>query len=377
VTTLIITNDFPPRAGGIQTFVFEMAQRFPLGKVVVLASHFEGDTEFDSTLCYPVVRAKTSVLKPSKYTLELAREIIASHNVSKVVFGAAAPLGLLAPAVRALGINDIVAITHGHEAGWAMTPVTRQLLRRIGDAVDHVTYLGHYTHSKISPALSSRAQASMRQLTPGVDTEVFHPRNRDAAQVLRHQLHLADRPVIVCVSRLMKRKGQDALIDAMPEILRAIPDAALVIVGSGAYEQALRKQAKSSTARENIYFTGKVSIEQLPLWYAVGTIFAMPCRTRNAGWDVEGLGIVFLEASATGLPVIAGNSGGAPDAVIDGATGCIVDGRNTTDISHQVIALLKDEQLRERQGQAGRDWVVAQWTWEHSSRTLQSLLTKD
>ncbi len=375
--TLIITNDFPPRDGGIQTFVFEMAQRFNPQDVIVMTSHYDGDTEFDSTLPYLVIRTKTTVLVPNKRARTLAEKIIAEHGVTSVVFGAAAPLALLAPALRKVGVTRMVAITHGHEAGWAITPVTRQLIRRIGNSVNHMTYLGDYTRSKIAPVLSPDAQSRMVQLTPGVDPEIFHPRNRELAESMRNQLGIGQRPVVVCVSRLMKRKGQDALIAAFPKILESVGDAVLVIVGGGAYKDALVKQAKRSSAHSSIIFAGKVPFNELPAWYAVGDVFAMPCRTRNAGWDVEGLGIVFLEASATGLPVVAGDSGGAPDAVLDGQTGMVVSGRNSEEVSQTIVRLLQDPNLRTTMGAAGREWVMKQWTWSHSYDILSSLLTQD
>ena len=228
----------------------------------------------------------------------------------------------MGPSLRSAGASRLVALTHGHEAGWAQLPGPRQVLRRIGDGVDVVTYLGEYTRSRIAAALSPAAAARMERLTPGVDADVFSP-SADG-QAVRARYGLGDRPVVVCVSRLMERKGQDTLIEAFPALKRQVPDASLLIVGGGPYRKHLEELALASTWREDIVFTGSVPWPELPAHYAAGDVFAMPCRTRRRGLDVEGLGIVYLEASASGLPVLGGDSGGAPDAVLQGETGWVV-----------------------------------------------------
>lgn len=225
-------------------------------------------------------------------------------------FGAAAPLGLLAPALRKAGAERLVATTHGHEAGWAQLPGSRGLLRRIGESTDTITYLGEYTRSRIAAALTPEAAARMAQLPPGVDEKTFHPGS--GGDVVRARLGLTDRPVVVCVSRLVPRKGQDTLILAMPRILASEPEAVLLIVGGGPYEKDLRRLAHETGVADSVRFTGAVPWSELPAHYGAGDVFAMPCRTRRGGLDVEGLGIVYLEASATGLPVVAGDSGVRP-----------------------------------------------------------------
>ena len=372
--TLVITNDFPPRDGGIQTFVYELVSRLDPEHVTVLASSYPGDADFDATLAFRVVRAKTQVLLPTPRTAALAKSLVKETGATQVLFGAAAPLGLLSSSLRKVGVQRIVAMSHGHEAGWAITPGTRTLLRRIGSAVDTLTYLGSYTRSKIAPALKSDAVPRMRQLAPAVDPEVFHPRNHELGQDLLAQHGLEGKRLIVCVSRLMKRKGQDQLIAAMPKILEFIPDAHLVIVGGGSFENKLRSLAKSSSAQHSVTFAGKVPFAELPLWYAIADVFAMPCRTRNAGWDVEGLGIVYLEASASQVPVVAGDSGGAPDAVLEGITGFVVDGTSLVQIQDRIVTLLEDPQLAQQFGAQGREWVLHEWTWERAVSRVQDLL---
>ena len=373
--TLVITNDYPPRPGGIQTFIYEMVRRFPTDSVTVLTSSFDGAKEFDAQNAWDVVRMDTEILLPKKATLLEAMQIIERKKITRVLFGAAAPLGLLAKDLRELGVETIIGITHGHEAGWASTPGTRQALGRIGEHSDRLTYLGSYTQNKIAPALETEDAGNLRQLTPGVDTQEFHPSRKVPAQMFRKQIGFENRPVIVCVSRIMARKGQDTLIEAMPLIQAAVPNVALLIVGDGPYRPQLEKRIRALNLQDDVCLTGKVDRDDLATWYAVGDVFAMPCRTRAAGWDVEGLGIVYLEASATGLPVIAGDSGGAPDAVIEGVTGFIVDSRDEKPVANALIHLLQDPELSNRMGIAGREWVEQSWTWDHSFSRLQQMLS--
>lgn len=373
--TLVITNDFPPRPGGIQTFGYEIVRRFDPESVTVLTSNWEGAAEFDAAQDFKIVRANTQTLVPSKSTLSMAREIVVAENITRVLFGAAAPLGLLAAPLRKLGVTNIVGMTQGHETGWAMTPGTRQALRKIGNDTDYLTYISEYTHKKIAKALSPRAAARMRRIVPGVNVTEFSPGNLSSGNQLRTELGWTDRPVIVCVSRLMARKGQDELIRALPKIHQTAPNASLIIVGDGPYRKDLERLVKKLGLENFVHLTGKVSQTELSKWYAAGDIFAMPCRTRMGGWDVEGLGIVFLEGSATGLPVIVGDSGGAVDAVIDGETGYLVDGTNTAEIADRIAYLFANPDVAKKMGNAGRNWVTQEWTWDQNFKKLDGLLS--
>ncbi|MDT4916570.1 MAG: phosphatidyl-myo-inositol dimannoside synthase [Pseudonocardiales bacterium] len=368
--TLIVTNDFPPRQGGIQSFVHGLAVRQPAGSVVVYASDHPGSAAFDVAQPFPVLRHSTGLLLPTPGARRRAVEALVEFGCTAVWFGAAAPLGLLAPALRAAGAERIVATTHGHEAAWAMLPGGRQALRRIGANVDVVTYLGEYFRQRLAGAFGGGAE--LVQLTPGVDVDTFRP-DVDGGDV-RRRYGLGDRPVIVCVSRLVPRKGQDTLLHALPLVQHRLRDAAVLLVGAGRYRDELTTLAASLGVADSVVFTGGVPHEELPAHYAAGDVFAMPCRTRRAGMDVEGLGIVFLEASAAGLPVVVGDSGGAPDAVLDGRTGFLVDGRNVGAVADRLVQLLTDDALRARLGAAGRGWVEREWRWDVLAGRLRGLL---
>ncbi|WKU44476.1 glycosyltransferase family 4 protein [Streptomyces sp. VNUA116] len=377
--TLVVTNDFPPRPGGIQAFLHNMALRLDPSGIVVYASTWkrgqegaEATARFDAEQPFPVVRDRTTMLLPTPRVTRRAADLLREHGCTSVWFGAAAPLGLMAPALRRAGARRLVGTTHGHEAGWAQLPASRQLLRRIGEGTDTLTYLGEYTRSRIASALTDAAAARMVQLPPGVDEKTFHPGS--GGDEVRARLGLADRPVVVCVSRLVPRKGQDTLILAMPRILAAVPDAVLLIVGGGPYEDDLRKLAAETGVAGAVRFTGAVPWEELPAHYGAGDVFAMPCRTRRGGLDVEGLGIVYLEASATGLPVVAGDSGGAPDAVLEGETGYVVKGGSPAQAADRIVTLLRDPELRARMGARGRQWVEEKWRWDLLAERLKELL---
>ncbi|HEU0100773.1 MAG TPA: glycosyltransferase family 4 protein [Mycobacteriales bacterium] len=365
--TLVVTNDFPPRPGGIQAFVAALAGRQPQGEVVVYASTWRGAAAYDAAQPFPVVRHPTGLLLPTPDALRRVRAVAAAEGCDRVWFGAAAPLGLLA---RPLGLERAVASTHGHEVGWALLPGARRLLRRIGRDVDVVTYLGAYTRARLEPALGPAA--TLAQLPSGVDTAAFRP--GAGGDRVRRRHGLTGRPVVVCVSRLVPRKGQDVLVRALPAVQARVPGAALLVVGGGPDAARLRRLAADVGVAADVVLTGSVPWEELPAHYDAGDVFAMPCRTRRGGLEVEGLGIVFLEASATGLPVVAGRSGGSPDAVLDGRTGTVVDGTRVAEVAGAVADLLADPVRAQAMGRAGREWVERDWRWDVLAARLRRLL---
>jgi phosphatidylinositol alpha-1,6-mannosyltransferase len=370
--TLLITNDFPPRAGGIQSYVHELASHLPAADLVVYAPAWPGAAEFDAAQPYRVYRHPTSLMLPVPPVVARARELIAEHRLTGVWYGAAAPLALLTPSLRPHGIVRTVASTHGHEVGWSMLPGSRQLLRRIGRTNDVITFVSWYSRARIAAALGPAA--ALEHLPPGVDADAFRP---DPAQrvALRQRWGIDDRPVVVCVSRLVRRKGQDVLIEAWPQVLAGCPEALLLIVGGGSEQPRLEALVERHRLRGSVILTGPVPQEELAGYYAAGDVFAMPCRTRGRGLDVEGLGIVFLEASAAGLPVVVGDSGGAPETVRPGVTGEVVDGRDSAAVAAACRGLLRDPARARRLGAAGRRWVADDWTWSASGARLARLLS--
>jgi phosphatidyl-myo-inositol dimannoside synthase len=374
---LLVTNDFPPRRGGIQSYLHELVGHLVATgdhTLTVYAPKWKGCEQFDEDARisgYRVVRHPTTLMLPGPGVDDRMRELIAGDDVESVWFGAAAPLALLAPRARSAGAGRVIASTHGHEVGWSMLPVARSALRRIGDGSDVVTYVSRYTRNRFASAFGPGA--ALEHLPPGVDTDRFVPDPAARAE-MRSRYGLGERPVIVCLSRLVPRKGQDMLIRALPAIREQVGGAALVIVGGGPYLATLHRLARQVGITEYVTFTGGVRGAELPAHHAMADVFAMPCRTRGAGLDVEGLGIVYLEASATGVPVVAGRSGGAPETVQDGVTGLVANGSDLDEIATAVAEILTDPDRAAQMGAAGRRWAVDNWQWRTQAARLARLL---
>ena len=372
--TLVITNDFPPKHGGIQNFVFELVSRMDPANVVVYASGYDGDTAHDAQLPFEVVRAPTKTLLPSGRTIRQVIDLINTKSLDAVWYGSSAPLGLIAPALNQhTPVKRQVATSHAHEVWWAALPGTSQALHRIGQNVDHITYIAEYTRQRIGRALSPAARQRMVRLAPAVAPAEFST-EVDPSPVLE-RYGLAGRPIILCTGRLVKRKGQDVLLRAMPSILAAHPDAVALIVGRGTYTDRLKIMAWRLCLNDSVIFTGGVSADLMPALYAAAQVFAGPSRSRLGGLEVEGFGLVFLEAQASGKPVVVGRSGGTPEALRDGETGLLVDGSQPAAVAGAIIQLLSDPNRAQAMGQAGLSWVEAEWDWDQRAATLIGLLS--
>jgi phosphatidylinositol alpha-1,6-mannosyltransferase len=375
---LLVTNDFGPRAGGIETFVIGLLERIKGHEVTVFTSQ-QGDTsvydqQWIDKFGVRVIRDQSKILLPSWRVTRAAKKIVAAKNINVVVFGAAAPLALMSPSLRKSGVKKIIALTHGHEVWWAKIFPFRLAIKRIGKNVDHLTYLGEFTRQAISKPLTRKSATEMVKIAPGIDTAHFIPQP-DAMQK-REELGLQDKKIIISVGRLVHRKGQDNLIQAMPAVLKKIPNAHLLLVGEGPYKKHLEKLVMKSSLEQNVTFAGRIMYDRLPSYLSAADLFAMPSRSRFFGLEVEGLGIVYLEASACGIPVVAGNSGGAPDAVLEGVTGLCVDGTSIEQITAAIVEICSDAERASHMGAAGRNWIVDQWRWDIWSKEFNALLVE-
>jgi phosphatidylinositol alpha-1,6-mannosyltransferase len=370
---LLVTNDFPPRAGGIQNYLQALVDRLPADEVAVYAPAWPGAAEFDAALAYAVHRHPTSLMLPVPDVARRSAALARAHGATTVWFGAAAPLALLGPGLRrSASIRRVVASTHGHEVGWSMLPGARQVLRRIGNDADAITVVSRYTRGRIAAAFGP--DAPLEPLPPGVDAATFRPDPVARAQ-LRRRYGLGDAPVITCVSRLVARKGQDQLIRALPVVRARVPGARLLLVGDGPDATRLRRLANAQGVAEHVVFTGPVVAADLPAHHAVGDAFALPCRTRGGGLDVEGLGIVLLEASAAGVPVVAGDSGGAPETVQEGVTGHVVGGRDLGALVDALSGLLGEPDRAAAMGAAAREWMLRDWAFPALVDRLRGFLS--
>ncbi len=368
--TLLVTNDFPPTLGGIQSYLRDFAATLDPAELIVFASTQDADAarSHDLGLPYEVIRWPRRVMLPTPATARAVARIVAERDVDTVWFGAAAPLALMGPTARRAGARRIIATTHGHEVGWSMLPGSRQLLRRIGATSDVVTYISDYTLRRLRPAFGPHPDYV--PLPSAVDTATFRPAAPERRAATRARFGLGEGPLIVCISRLVPRKGQDQLIRVLPRLRERYPGTRLVLVGRGGYERRLRVLAQASG--EGVVFTGALPHADMVDLLAAADVFAMPARTRGKGLDVEGLGIVYLEAQACGVPVVAGRSGGAPETVTP-ETGFVVDGRDLDELAVALDRLLGDGVLRSRMGAAGREHVEKHWTWGIMGARLRSL----
>ena len=373
--TLFITNDFGPRAGGIETFVHGLIERLPKGSVIVYTSAQPNASHFDAKWLQEygveVIRDRSKILLPTPRVINICQRLIKERKLTRVAFGAAAPLGVMARAMRKAGAQKIVALTHGHEVWWAKVPPFSFALRFMAKEIDAITYLGSYTKGEVSKALSVNDKSKLVQIAPGIDVDHFVPTD---SSKLRAELGLSNKSVIISVGRLVHRKGQDMLISSLPQIKAKIPNVQLLLVGVGPHQDYLEKLAVKLGVTDCITFIGRINYADLPKYICIGDIFAMPSRSRFLGLEVEGLGIVYLEASSCGLPVVGGKSGGAPDAVLAGETGVVVDGTNTFEIAEACIELLKNPELSALMGANGRAWIIENWRWEIWAKKYAALL---
>ena len=371
IKTLLVTNDFPPTVGGIQSylrdFAAELVRRVGPESLVVFASTQDvaAARKWDASVPYTVVRWPHHVMLPTPSTAREMQRLIRTHGIDTVWFGAAAPLALMGPAAKRAGASTVIASTHGHEVGWTKVPIGRQALRGIGRSADIVTYISNYTLQRLRPAFGSGPR--FVALPSGVDTAFFRPATVAQRTATRERLGVGDAPLVVCSSRLVARKGQDVLIRALPEVRRQAAGARLVIVGTGPDARRLH-----AIAGAEVVFTDAVPGEQLRDIVAAADVFAMPARTRLGGFDVEGLGIVYLEAQACGVPVVAGRSGGAPETVTP-ESGVVVNGRDTGEVAQAIGGMLVDAQGRARMGAAGRNHVAEHFSWDVLGDRLAAL----
>jgi phosphatidyl-myo-inositol dimannoside synthase len=365
---LVVTNDFPPRVGGVQQYVWNLVRNLPPERVAVLAPNWPGWREHDGRQPFAVHRWPSTFLWPTRELLGRALAAASDHGAEVVLFGHGFPAGLVGPPMARRGYPYVV-LTHGAEAWLARLPGTSTALRRVFGGARRVTAVSRHTAEGLRPLVPPSVELSL--LLPGVDESRFAP-DVDGSSVRRRH-GLSDRKVVLCASRLVPRKGQDVLIQALGIVRDLVPEAALLLVGEGPYRAKLEDLARSDPAG-SVLFAGQISDEELPAYYSASDVFAMPCRSRWGGLEVEGFGIVFLEAAAAGKPVVAGRSGGAGEAVADEETGLLVEGREPKAVALAVASLLRDTEAAGRMGKRGRLRVEREFTWWGQTGLLAGVL---
>ena len=374
---LLVTNDLGPRAGGIETFILGLLEHLDGSAIVIYTAAQQGSELFDATLSARtgaiIIRDKRRILIPTPSINRRVRAVAEKYESEILWFGAAMPLAWMSALLKRAGVRRVVALTHGHEVWWAKLPVFRQIFSHSTRSIDVLTYLGQFTRRAMAPVIHS--SCLMVQIAPGISIDHFKPGLKSMELIT--ELELEGRQVLISVGRLVHRKGQDKLLDALPQILLRHPNVVLLLVGVGPRQKKLKQLVRRNGLEDYVRFIGRINYKELPEYFRLGDLFVMPSRSRLAGLEVEGLGIVYLEASASGIAVLAGASGGAPDAVIPGKTGEIVDGTSVREIASAINELLDHPSRLLEMGAAGREWTEERWSWEIRGSRFKEVLLDD
>ncbi len=356
---LLVTNDFPPKIGGIQSLLWEWWRRLPADSFAVLTSPYAGTKEFDAAQPFRIERTREPVLLPHPWMIRRIDAMAKDVGADLVVLDPAVPLGIVGPSLRLP--YDVVL--HGAEVTVpGRLPISKQALGHVLRRSRHIVAAGGYPAVEAEHAAGRKLPITI--VPPGVDVERFRPLTDAERLAARGHFGLrADAELIVAISRLVPRKGFDTAIRAVARMRSQRPDLVLAISGGGRDEDRLRRLAAELGAP--VTFLGRVSNDDLPRLYGCADIYSMLCRNRWGGLEQEGFGIVFVEAAACGVPQVAGDSGGAAEAVADGETGIVV--RNPEDVDEVVsayTALLDDPARRHRMGIAARHRAVEEFSYD-------------
>jgi len=361
--TLFVTNDFPPRIGGAQSYYWGVIRTLDPADVTVLAPAHVDAAAFDATHPYTVVRASTSVLWPTPALRRQTTELAQSVGAELIQLGHPLPAGLLGPQLKKeLGLPYVVFLGGAEVTLPGAVPGVNNLLRHVlGNAAMLLT-VSEYTARAASGQVGGRVPAEV--LRPPLEVEEYAPAaDGEQALAIRRRLGIHDGELVVCLGRLVPRKGQDKLIDALAMLRREFPQLHLAIIGEGRMATRLYDRAQKRGVGDRVHLTGALVDAAVEDWLRAADLFASPCRTRWGGFEVEGFGIVFAEAALTGLPVIAGRSGGAPEAVVEGQTGLVVDGTSAEQVAAALASILRlPPEQRRGIGASGRSLALSRHT---------------
>jgi phosphatidylinositol alpha-1,6-mannosyltransferase len=375
MTHLLVTNDFPPKVGGIQAYLWELWRRMDPRSYVVLTARSHPDAaSFDREQALAGIRIERTTsraLVPTPQLVNRIRETAARVGADLVVLDPAFPLGVIGPR---LGMPYAVLL-HGAEVAIpGRLPLSRELLARVLRNSSLVISAGGYPAAEAARALRRGAMPPVVEIPPGVDLDRFRPLSSSEKAAARSDLGLPDDgPLVVSVSRLVPRKGMDVLIDASVSLRSKLPTLTVAIAGRGRDTERLSGRVAEYAAP--VRLLGGVSDGDLPRLVGAADVFVMLCRNRWLGLEQEGFGIVFLEAAAAGVPQVAGASGGAGEAVVDGETGLVI--RRPTDAGAAARAigrLLGDHRLRAQMGVASRHRAEASFDYDKLAPRLAASL---
>lgn len=366
---LLVTNDFPPKLGGIQSYLWELWRRLDPAGFTVLTTPYDGAADWDAGQPFRVERTAEKVLLPTRSLARRIDDLAERTGASLVVLDPALPLGLVGPWLsRPYGL-----VLHGAEVTVpGRLPASRALLARVLRGASEVIAAGGYPAAE-----GERAAGRLLPVTvvpPGVDPDRFVPLDDEQRAKARAPFDLpADGRVVVSLSRLVPRKGMDVLIEAASRLAPERPDVVVAIGGAGRDRQRLERLVERTGAP--VRLLGRVPDDDLPALYGCADVYAMVCRNRWAGLEQEGFGIVFLEAAACGVPQVAGASGGAAEAVEDGETGLVVDApRDAGAVARALASLLDDPERRRRMGAAARRRARSEFSYDVLAGRLAEML---
>ncbi len=352
---VLVTNDFPPKVGGIQVYLWELWRRLDPDTFTVLTASSHPDAPAFDRRCTEagirVERVAQRVLLPTPGLARRVRETVRRTGASLVVLDPALPLGALGPSLG----TPYALVLHGAEVTVpGRLPFTRELLARTLRQSALLVSAGGYPHDEATRAVAGGPLPPVTVVPPGVDLDRFRPLGSAERDEVRARFGLpVEAPLVAGVSRLVPRKGFDVLVDAAVQLRPAFPDLVVVVAGRGRDEGRLA--AKVDELGAPVRLVGPVSDDDLPALVGAADVFCVPCRNRWGGLEQEGFGIVFLEAAAAGVPQVVGASGGTPEAVADGQTGIVVTRpRDSRSLAAALAQLLGDAGLRAAYGAAAR-----------------------
>lgn len=366
---LLVTNDFPPKIGGIQSLLWEWWRRLPSDSFAVLTSPHAGATEFDASQPYRIERTKEPVLLPHPWMVQRINSLAKDFGADFVVLDPALPLGLVGPALSL----PYMVVLHGAEVTVpGRLPVSKQVLGRVLRGADHVIAAGGYPSREGDHAAGRSLTTTI--VPPGVDTDRFVPLSDAQRRAAREKFGLADTDeVVLGISRLVPRKGFDTVIKAVAQLAPHRPHLRLVIASTGRDEDRLKKLAHELSAP--VTFLGRVAHDDLPDLYGCADVFSMMCRNRWGGLEQEGFGIVFVEAAACGVPQIAGDSGGAAEAVEDGVTGFVMkDPTDAAGLAARLAQIFDNPELKQSMALASRKRAESEFNYGVLARRLGEVL---
>ena len=369
MTHVLVTNDFPPKVGGIQTYLWELWRRLPPDSFRVLTTAHPGAAAWDATQPFRIDRVDQRVLLPTPGLGRRIAEIASEERAGLVVLDPALPLGRIGPALG----RPYALVLHGAEITVpARTPGVSSLLTGVLRGATGIVAAGTYPEAEARRLTRTGPAGEVIVIPPGVDATRFRPLGPGERVSARRALGLPETgPLVVSASRLVPRKGMDVLIEATTRLVAHRPDLTVAIAGAGRDAGRLRTLAGRLGLGRRVHFLGRVGDADLPTLYGAADVFAMLCRNRWGGLEQEGFGIVFLEAAACGVAQVAGDSGGAADAVVDGTTGVVIrEPRDAEAAARAIGALLDDPATRDAMGRAARHRVEASFTWEHLAAAL-------